>query len=98
MKLYKQHQNYTPNLTREEISAYLEVNKYALVGRKYLNASILNKMAELEELGADIGNIYLNPAKEIVFRAFLTKPIWYIGQGREVAILTNESDVVWIGR
>ena len=55
-------------------------------------------MAELEELGAEIGNIYINPDKEIAFRSVITKPIWYIGQGSRVGIWTNESEVQWIGR
>ena len=98
MKLYEQHQNYAPELSRSEISEQLAENGYTPVGRKYLNANILNKMAELEELGAEIGNIYINPDKEVAFRSFITKPIWYIGQGSRVGIWTNESEVQWIGR
>ena len=55
-------------------------------------------MADLEELGAEISNICINPAKEIAFRAFITKPIWYIGHGKKVSIWTNESEVQWIGK
>ena len=98
MKLYERHNSYVPKLTRSEISEQLDSNSYAPVGRKFLNTNILNKMAELEDLGADIGNIYINPAKEIAFRAFITKPIWYIGQGNKVSIWTNESEVQWIGK
>ena len=98
MKLYQQHQNYSPKLSRTEISVRLDANKYAPVGRKYLNANIRSKMTDLEAQGADIGNIYINPGKEIIFRAFITKPIWYIGQGSSIGVWTNESEVQWIGR
>ena len=98
MKLYDQHHSYVPKLTRSEISAQLDAKSYAPVGRKYLNANILNKMADLEALGAEISNISINPAKEIAFRAFITTPIWYIGQGKKVSIWTNESEVQWIGK
>jgi hypothetical protein len=98
MKLYRRHPRYITQLTRSEISAHLDANKYAPVGRKYLNANILTKMAELEKHGAYIGNIYINSDKEVTFRAYITKPIWYIGQGDELAIWTNESEVQWIGR
>ena len=98
MKLYEQHHNYMPKLSRSEISDQLDEHSYAPVGRKYLNANILDKMAELEELGAEIGNIYINPDKEVAFRAFITKPVWYIGQGSNVGIWTNESEVQWIGK
>ena len=98
MKLYDRHNSYVPKLSRSEISTQLDAKSYAPVGRKYLNSSILNKMADLEELGAEISNICINPAKEIAFRAFITKPIWYIGQGKKVSIWTNESEVQWIGK
>ena len=98
MNLYQQHPNYKPKLSRAEISDWLAANKYTPVGRKYLNANILDKLAELEEKGADIGNIYINPAKEIAFRSFITKPIWYIAKGNDVSVWTNESEVQWIGR
>jgi hypothetical protein len=98
MKLYEQHHGYVPKLTRSEISAQLDARSYAPVGRKYLNSNILNKMADLEALGAEISNISINPAKEIAFRAFITKPIWYIGHGKKVSIWTNESEVQWIGK
>ena len=98
MKLYRQHPRYIARLTRLEISAHLDTSNYAPVGRKYLNSNMLTNMAELEKLGADIGNIYINPDKEIVFRAYITKPIWYMGHGDDIAIWTNESDVEWIGR
>ena len=98
MKLYKQHQCYMPKLSRSEISEQLDSNSFTPVGRKYLNVYILNKMAELEALGADIRNIYINPAREIIFRAFITKPIWYRCEDKDIAIWTNESDVQWIGR
>jgi len=98
MKLYQQHPRYITKLTRVEISTQLDTNNYNPVGRKYLNANIIAKMADMEELGADIGNIYINPAREIAFRAYITKPIWYICQGDEIAIWTNESEVEWIGK
>jgi hypothetical protein len=98
MKLYQQHQNYTPKLSRTEISVQIDANKYTPVGRKYLNTEIKNKMAELEDQGADIGNIYINPNKEIIFRSFITKPIWYKGRSNNISIWTNESEVQWIGR
>ena len=60
MKLYEQHHGYVPKLTRSEISAQLDAKSYAPVGRKYLNSNILNKMADLEELGAEISNISIN--------------------------------------
>ena len=85
-------------MSRSEISEKLEKNSYTPAGRKYLNANIRSKMTELEDQGADIGSIYINPSKEIVFRAFLTKPIWYIGQGGSIGVWTNESEVQWIGR
>jgi hypothetical protein len=87
-----------PKLSRSEISEQLDSNSFTPVGRKYLNVYILDKMAELEALDANISNIYINSAKEIIFRAFISKPIWYRCLGQEVAIWTNESDVQWIGR
>lgn len=98
MKLYQRHPSYITKLTRVEISAQLDTNNYKPVGRKYLNANIIAKMVELEELGADIGNIYINSDREIAFRVYITKPVWYIGQGDEIAIWTNESEVEWIGK
>lgn len=98
MKLYKQHQCYMPKLSRTEISELLDSNGFTPVGRKYLNVDILNKITQLEALGAYISNIYINSAREIIFRAFITRPIWYRCLGQEVAIWTNESDVQWIGR
>ena len=98
MKLYEQHQKYVPKLSRSEISEHLEIDCYTPVGRKYLNVHIQDKLAELEELGADIANIYINPDKEIVFRAFITKPIWYIGKGSNIGIWTNDREVQWIGK
>ena len=98
MKLYKQHHLYVPKLSRTEISEQLDVHGFTSVGRKFLKANILDKIAELEAMGADISNIYINPAKEIIFRAFITKPIWYRCQSEDVSIWTNESDVQWIGR
>jgi hypothetical protein len=87
-----------PKLSRTEISEQLDSNSFTPAGRKYLNYYILDKMVELEALGANISNIYINSAKEIIFRAFITKPIWYRCLGQDVAIWTNESDVQWIGR
>lgn len=98
MKLYQQHLSYIPKLSRTEISTALDTNGFAPVGRKYLNANIHNKMTELEALGANISNIYINPAREIIFRAFITKPIWYRCHGQTISIWTNESEVQWIGR
>jgi hypothetical protein len=98
MKLYKQHQCYMPELSRTEISEQLVGNSFTPAGRKYLNVNIRNKMIDLEAQGADISSIYLNPKREIIFRSFITKPIWYRCHGQEVAIWTNESDVQWIGR
>ena len=98
MKLYKQHHLYMPELSRTEISEQLDGHGFASVGRKFLNAIFLNKIADLEDMGANISNIYINSAREIIFRAFITKPIWYRCQGKEVAIWTNESEVQWIGK
>jgi len=98
MKLYQQHQSYTPKLSRTEISLQLEANNYAPVGRKYLNNKIRSKMSDLEDQGADISYIYINPNKEIIFRSFITKPIWYKGQSNNISVWTNESEVQWIGR
>jgi hypothetical protein len=98
MNLYRQHLRYVPKLTRTEISAELDAQSYFPVGRNYLNGDILKKMTELEKLGAFIGNIYINPSKEIAFRAFITKPIWYIAKGKKIALWTNESEVQWIGK
>jgi hypothetical protein len=98
MKLYQQHRSFVPKLSRTEISEQLDEYSYTPVGREYLNNNIKKKMFEFEAQGAGISNIYINPDKEIAFRVFITKPIWYIGEGSTVGIWTNESEVQWIGR
>jgi hypothetical protein len=74
VNFYKQHHSCVAKLTRAEIPEHLAANNHTLAGRKYLNASILKKMTGLEESGAGIGNIYLNPDKKIAFRTFISRP------------------------
>ena len=85
-------------MSRPEIGVYLDREGYQPVGRRYLKEFIHDKMIELEELGTDIGDIYMNKDKQVMFRTFLVKPIWFESVDEKINIFAYEPDVRWIGR
>ena len=85
-------------MSRPEIGLYPDRKGYSAVGRKYLKPFIQEKMIELEELGADIGDIYMNHHKQVMFRTFLNKPIWFQSIDEKINIFVYETDVRWISR
>lgn len=86
-----------PSMSRNQIGEYISKHNYRSVGRKYLNSHVLKKMLELEYLGGDIGDIYMNPRKAILFRVFISKPMWYKTINNTVRLWVKEREVSWIG-